>query len=142
MTRFILCEGKTDAILLSYYLERTKGWEYNKKPKRFRLRFPDTDNRYVGHYKNGEEELSICAVGGKDNFINFYKENVEGYIRDSESLDLYYRIAIVVDRDDRTTEEIERYFSDNLKPYIDKITDSVWTSYSFVNLLVIVDCIV
>ena len=89
MIRIILCEGKTDAILLSYYLGRTKGWEYDKKPKHFKLQFPESDNRFVGHYKNGTEKLSICAVGGKDNFINFYKENVEEYIKDSEELDKY-----------------------------------------------------
>ena len=72
-------------------------------------------------------------MGGKDNFINFYKENVEEYIKDSESLDLNYKLAIVVDRDDRTTREIEQYLSDNLKPCIDRITDGVWTSNSFVN---------
>ena len=133
MIRIILCEGKTDAILLSYYLGRTKGWEYDKKPKHFKLQFPESDNRFVGHYKNGNEKLSICAVGGKDNFINFYKENVEEYIKDSESLDLNYKLAIVVDRDDKTTEEIEQYFSDNLKPCIDQIVDGVWTSNSFTN---------
>ena len=133
MIRIILCEGKTDAILLSYYLERTKGWEHDKKPKYFKLEFPETDNRFVGHYKNGTEKLSICAVGGKDNFINFYKENLEEYIKDSESLDLNYKLAIVVDRDDRTTREIEQYLSENLKPCIDQITDGVWTSNSFVN---------
>ena len=133
MIRIILCGGKTDAILLSYYLGRTKGWIHDKKPKHFKLEFPESDNRFVGHYKNGDERLSICAVGGKDNFIRFYKDNIEGYIKNSESIDLNYKLAIVVDRDDRTTEEIEQYFSDNLKPCIDEITDSNWTINSFVN---------
>ncbi len=133
MIRFILCEGKTDAILLSYYLRHTKGWEYDKSPKYFDLKFSETDNRYVGHYKNGTERLSICAVGGKDNFVNFYQENIEGYIENSESADINYRLAIVTDRDDRTTEEIEQYFSENLSPCIDRITNGTWTSNSFVN---------
>lgn len=133
MIRFILCEGKTDAILLSYYLGRRKGWKYDSKPKHFKLEFPETDNRYVGHYKNGDQKLSICAVGGKDNFINFYKENIEGYIEDSESLDLEYKLAIVVDRDDRATEEIEKYFSDNLLPCISTLISGVWTSNFFIN---------
>lgn len=133
MIRIILCEGKTDAILLSYYLGSSKGWEHDNKPQNFKFTFSNTDNRFVAHYKNGTEKLSICAVGGKDNFINFYKENIERYIKNSESLDLNYKLAIVVDRDDKTTEEIERYFSDNLKPCIDQITDGVWTSNTFVN---------
>lgn len=133
MIRIILCEGKTDVILLSYYLERTKGWIYDNKPKHFKLKFPDTDNRYVGHYKKGDQKLAICAVGGKDNFVRFYKENIEGYIKDSESLDLEYKIAIVVDRDDRKTEQIEQHFSDSLKPYVSSVVNKVWMTNLFVN---------
>lgn len=79
------------------------------------------------------KELSICAVGGKDNFINFYKEYVEDYIYDSESLDLNCKLAIVIDRDDRSTEEIEHYFFNELKPCINTIKNDIWTSNSFVN---------
>lgn len=31
MNNLILCEGETDAILLSYYLQRTCGWSFVKK---------------------------------------------------------------------------------------------------------------
>ena len=31
MNNLILCEGETDAILLSYYLQRTRGWSFTKK---------------------------------------------------------------------------------------------------------------
>lgn len=33
MNKLILCEGATDAILLSYYLERTAGWKFVRKPQ-------------------------------------------------------------------------------------------------------------
>ena len=32
MNRLILCEGKTDAILLGYYLMKTDGWELERTP--------------------------------------------------------------------------------------------------------------
>lgn len=32
MNKLILCEGATDAILLSYYLERTAGWKFVRQP--------------------------------------------------------------------------------------------------------------
>ena len=32
MNKLILCEGATDAILLSYYLEKTAGWVFCRKP--------------------------------------------------------------------------------------------------------------
>lgn len=126
MMRIILCEGKTDAILLSYYLERTKEWHHNKNPKKFKAKFSSNDNRAVYHYIKDDKELAICAVGGKDNFINFYKEYIEHYIIDSESTDLDYKIAIVIDRDDRDTKEIEEYLSKNLSPNISTIADKKW----------------
>jgi len=33
MNKMILCEGKTDAILLSYYLKKTCGWTHRNAPK-------------------------------------------------------------------------------------------------------------
>ena len=32
MKKMILCEGQTDAILLSYYLGKVSGWEFCRKP--------------------------------------------------------------------------------------------------------------
>lgn len=61
MIRIILCEGKTDAILLSYYLGRINGWEYTNKPNKFKLKFSDIDNRFVGHYKKDNERIiNLC----------------------------------------------------------------------------------
>ena len=31
MNSVILCEGGTDAVLLSYYLNKVSGWEFCKK---------------------------------------------------------------------------------------------------------------
>ena len=67
MIRIILCEGKTDAILLSYYLERTKGWEHDKKPKYFKLEFPTDVHEYIyyrmlfhGNYCIFNNQCSLC----------------------------------------------------------------------------------
>lgn len=126
MMRIILCEGKTDAILLSYYLERTKGWHHNKNPKKFRVKFSNNENRAIYHYIKDDNELAICAVGGKDNFINFYKEYIEQYIVGSENPDIEYKIAIVIDKDNRTIKEIEEELSNNLSPSISSIVNKEW----------------
>ena len=93
--------------------------------------------------KLSKELVNACKKYMADNnietsvsnsFVVYIDELIEKeYIKDSESLDLNYKLAIVVDRDDKTTEEIEQYFSDNLKPCIDQIVDGVWTSNSFTN---------
>ena len=133
MMRIILCEGKTDAILLSYYLEKTSGWHHNKKPRNLKLKFLSDENFGIYHYIKDDNELAICAVGGKDNFINFYTEYIEQYIVDSESTEFEYKIAIVVDRDDRSVEDIEKYFSENLSSNISKIINNEWTNNSINN---------
>ncbi len=134
MTRIIFCEGKTDAILLSYYLGKIKGWKYNKKPSKFKIVHHDADNEFIGHYKNDEgEELAICAVGGKDKFLRFYKSHVENYIMGSEHEETEYRIAFVIDRDDRDIAEIEEYFSNNMAPCITCLNDGKWIENSFKN---------
>lgn len=72
MNKVILCEGETDAILLSYYLGKVAGWKYSRKgPENLNIQ-ADTSNQSVNWYKNNENFLLICAVGGKDNFKNFF----------------------------------------------------------------------
>lgn len=76
MNKVILCEGETDAILLSYYLGKVAGWKYNRKgPENLNIQ-ADTSNQSVNWYKNNENFLLICAVGGKDNFKNFFDKKI------------------------------------------------------------------
>ena len=71
MNKLILCEGTTDAILLSYYLERIAGWKYSRKAP------PNLDikalngTETVNWYRKDDNYLLISAVGGKDNFRHF-----------------------------------------------------------------------
>ena len=68
MNKLILCEGKTDAILLSYYLGKTAGRKFAKKaPSGLAIQQPD-DNESISWYKKDDDYLLICGVGGKDNF--------------------------------------------------------------------------
>ena len=133
MTRIILCEGKTDVILLSYYLGQCHGWEFNKNPTKFKVKLHDVENQFIAHYKKGKEELCICSVGGKDNFISFYKEYVERYIVDSENGELEFKLVIITDRDDREILDIEKQIEKGLSPHITKLKNQKWTSNPFVN---------
>ena len=74
MNKLILCEGETDAILLSYYLEKTAGWNYSSKPPQNLSIQTTAQNETVNWYKKDENYLMICAVGGKDNFGNFFNK--------------------------------------------------------------------
>lgn len=104
MNKLILCEGETDAILLSYYLERVAGWAYSKKcPQGLSIR-ATAQNESVNWYKKDDDYLLICAVGGKDNFKRFFNEKIRNPLI---LVNAFEKISIVTDRDNRDIETIE-----------------------------------
>lgn len=126
MNKVILCEGETDAILLSYYLGKVAGWKYNRKgPENLNIQ-ADTSNQSVNWYKNNENFLLICAVGGKDNFKNFFDKK----IRFPLCQGAFGKIAIVTDRDDREIQFIEATTKDILCSFSDeiKVRSNQWIS--------------
>jgi uncharacterized protein with GYD domain len=106
MNRLILCEGATDAILLSYYLGKTAGWTYCRGPKDLQIR-PANQTETVNWYKRDNDYLLICAVGGKDNFKRFFCEKMKAMILNANA---FARIAAVTDRDDRKNDFIQAAF--------------------------------
>jgi hypothetical protein len=100
MVSIILCEGKTDTILISYYLIKTQGWEHckdNHAP--IRVPVQNLDNEWASWYKRGDDFLAIWGVGGQSNFFHAIKETIE---INSLGNDVQFisQIAIITDRDD------------------------------------------
>ena len=85
MNSLILCEGKTDAVLLSYYLEKTCGWMHRKALKSLDIKADERKNESAYWYSKGEENLLICGVGGKD---NFFKQKIQATMIDSSAFRL------------------------------------------------------
>lgn len=114
MNKLILCEGVTDAILLSYYLEKVAGWVFGKGPKNLSIK-TNEGNESVNWYRRGDDYLLICGVGGKDNFSKFFDEKIKKPLITSNAFE---RIAVVTDRDDREIHgieaEMESVFLDDL----------------------------
>ena len=94
MNKLILCEGATDAILLSYYLERTAGWKFVRQPPQGVSIRATEQNEEVTWYKKNNDYLLICAVGGKDNFGKFFDDKIQKPLVMS---DAFEKIAIVAD---------------------------------------------
>ena len=75
MNKLILCEGKTDAILLSYYLGCVQQWiPCMRGPKNFRISVDEKSGESAYWYQRGEDRLLICGVGGKDKFGGFFAD--------------------------------------------------------------------
>ena len=112
MRSIILCEGKTDAILYSYYLGKVCGWEsLDKKEnqarkkeiaKRLTMQVDNSDTQEFYWYFRGDDILCIYAVGSKNNFADGVKQVVD--INEYTSNDKFNKIAVISDRDDIRSE--------------------------------------
>lgn len=123
MNKLILCEGKTDAILRSYYLEKTAGWSFSKKgPNGLNIQHP-RGNESISWYKKEEDYLLICGVGGKDNFGKFFEERIKNPLVTTNAFE---KIAIVTDRDERSVNEIVASMREDMDGFFFDIQDRAW----------------
>lgn len=128
MNKLILCEGETDAILLSYYLGKIEGWEYcSKAPKGLSIKAMEC-NESVNWYKRNEDYLLICAVGGKDNFKRFYETRIKKPLIVSNA---FGKIAFMTDRDDRAVEQIEKSVNEIFEISDSEIKNNKWISRNY-----------
>ena len=69
MNRLILCEVKTDALLLGYYLMKVAGWEHEKRgPKGLDIKASE-HNEIVSWYTKADEYRSCSLIYRRCNFI-------------------------------------------------------------------------
>ena len=128
MNKLILCEGATDAVLLSYYLERRAGWQYSRRaPKNLDIRV-NSATETVNWYKRDDDYLLIGAVGGKDNFENFFKRYIDAPLFDAAA---FGKIAVLTDRDQRAVSDIEEAVKDALVGINADIRNNIWVSGTY-----------
>jgi len=134
MIKLILCEGKTDAIFLSYYLEQVCGWthKFPKEdiPKEFIIKPSTKKGESAEWYRKADDFLLICGVGGKDNFGSFIKSKIVPAMIDGN---VFSKIAIVTDRDDRKEGSICQSFQSMLNPIVSNVANNVWTDNQYSN---------
>ena len=130
MRSIIICEGSTDAILLSYYLNKVSGWEFCKKaPEHLDIKQNEFDQS-INWYKRDDDRLLICGVGGKDKISSFFKEKILSPMVKS---DAFSKIVLVLDRDDKSTESIEAHASHLFKPIVTEIKNNTWIDNTYVD---------
>jgi hypothetical protein len=130
MNKLILCEGATDAILLSYYLGRTAGWKFCRKPPKNLTIKEDGIEESINWYEKGDDRLLICGAGGKDRIKPFFERKIKPAIT---NVDAFEKIALLLDRDDRETDSIERHASMILRPVITKAKSNKWIINTYRN---------
>ncbi len=128
MNKLILCEGATDAILLSYYLEKVAGWKYSRKaPNHLEIQQLN-DNETVNWYKRDDDYLLICAVGGKDNFGSFFESRIK---RPQINTNAFGKIAVMMDRDERTVKEISESFIHDFGGFFSEVQNREWKKNTY-----------
>ncbi len=126
MNKLILCEGETDAVLLSYYLEQAAEWKYCKKaPEGLKIK-ANAKNQSVNWYRKNDDYLLICAVGGKDNFENFFKDHIAETLP-LVSQETFEKVAFVTDRDDRKTKDVEDSINSALEGVSVTVKNNEWS---------------
>lgn len=107
MKSVILCEGKTDAILLSLYLERVSGWLYHKPSKQDALpTLPlrgDAGEEANWYHVNREQHLVIWAVGGQSELPRGITE-ILSYNTRVATEEAFSQLIILTDRDTNETD--------------------------------------
>ncbi len=107
MQRVILCEGRTDAILISYLLEKCWEWHFNNKlTVKPRVRLPaERQNECLNWYSRHGVDLAIWAVGGYTEIPAKLKRITERTRHEQNETLRFSHIVIVCDRDWRTAEQ-------------------------------------
>jgi len=112
MKRIILCEGKTDAILISYFLERKFGWSYikwsriKKNMKNwFQINQGNEVLNWYNHPKKPNQELAIWGVGGIEQIPVKLGHVINRTRSERNPINRFERIVLFFDRDQRDETE-------------------------------------
>lgn len=117
MNSLVLCEGKTDAILISYVLINRYGYSLYKDglidKKKMTPKYDSNNEEYAFWYKKNNSFVLICSVGGCGNFSCFFSKYIIPIQKnDYCSENVFEKILLIHDKDDKTNEEIEKSILD------------------------------
>jgi hypothetical protein len=133
MKKIILCEGKTDAILISYFLEKFE-WQFSKKVMQINLPV-DKDNEVFSWYRHPnkpDQELAIWGVGGYSNIQPKLKYIIESIqVQPEEQFqNRFNKIVLFIDNDTGNFNEhisdIDEWFKSSGIDLLDKIELQEW----------------
>lgn len=110
----ILCEGKSDAIIIGYLMIGYYSWQHKKAiHKNIFDTINVSKNQSFEWYQNQSDYVAICGVGGKFEFNKFINEKVAPFQRDQSYDKTFSKILIVRDRDNDKICTIQDALSNN-----------------------------
>ena len=134
MRTLILCEGKTDAILLSYLLQKESNWVYVKSKKGlWDIEEDDKKDESANWYKRDEDYILICGVGGKDKFKGFFLDKLYEPIIQTQKSHNIDKIIYILDKDKDSFEMLEQKIFDDLQPICTDLLIDNWKENKFLD---------
>lgn len=102
MYSVILCEGITDQILISYYLENTLGYRYINANKCKKLLSVNIEGLKGNWYNdNDDNALLMIAVNGSD--FSLALKRLFKYNSNVSKNEMFRRICVITDNDDKNS---------------------------------------
>jgi hypothetical protein len=114
MKRVVICEGKTDAILVGYFLNRVYGWTYTRDHRMPALPF-EKQNESLCWYSHPEKrgfELAVWGAGGITRIPEKLHKIVERTKAEHVGLNRFGRVVVLLDRDERSEDEVRELVGD------------------------------
>ncbi|MBQ6783916.1 MAG: hypothetical protein IJP63_07940 [Acholeplasmatales bacterium] len=136
MNSLILCEGKSDAIIISYLMIKKYGFEYNADKEFNKNMTPKIDEKgdvSVNWYtRSNGDNLMICGVGGFNNISKFFDKYISSIqLADYNDEKIFSKILIVCDRDNNTSEKIEDAVNNNIEKIEVNFKNSIWNRVDY-----------
>lgn len=128
MKTLMLCEGKTDAILISYLLCKISGWNPTQADKKMNIVVSEKNNESAYWYARENDKLLICGVGGKDKFAKFFFGKIYDLICSYPRSETFEKIIVIQDRDNESVVNVENYIKNCLQPIAQNIKNNEWVT--------------
>jgi hypothetical protein len=114
MKKMIICEGKTDAIVISYFLQHFK-WSYTKKQViPLSLDKNKEELNWYAHPEKPNQELAIWGVGGLEQIPVKLKQVITITQRGINPTNRFNSIVIFFDRDTRNETQCLQFIANCL----------------------------
>ena len=132
MNILVLCEGETDAILISYFLSQKTGWHFIADRPGMNLKVEPKKCESANWYQKGKDYLLICGVGGCENIGSFFDKYIVAIQQmDYKAENSFEKVFFIVDRDNKTEEQIEKGIIEKITRMEIKLSSSNWISNTY-----------
>lgn len=134
MKSLILCEGKMDAILISYLLINNWGWKYvSSNKENFEIPVNEKKDESANWYEKDGNLLLICGVGGNGKFFSFFDFKISNIQRLYEKADVFSKVIFITDKDKNKVQDIENEFSRKFANIIKNVKNEKWISNDYLD---------